>query len=765
MHSSWQTGPPPRDTLFRRLAGVLARRRREVALAFLAAVAVSGVYATSVSGRLRAAGLEVPVSESSRVADKLFARLGLGQPDVVAILTRSTGEVTDPVFATGVLDAIELLLEDEGVGTVTSYYDTGLASLVSHDRRSAVVIIDLRGQAAESIATLARIEPILRQAGADVQVGGLVPAEELGQSIATRDISEAERLALPFAGLLTLLFFRSAVAAVLPVLIGAFALAASTALTGLLTHVTDISVFALNVGAFMSLGLSLDYSLLIVQRFREELAHHASIVAALATMLETAGRAIWVSGLTVAVSLAVLLIVPVPLLRSIALGGVLAVACAMLGALVLLPALLADLGPRVNRLAIGRSPEIAGPSPLWRRIGEVSLRHPWPTAGLCTALLITLALPALRMRSVLPDARVFSPESAVRRVEERLADAREFDQAGTWAIQVVLETEGPILERPGLERVQSLLARLRALPGLDEVRTPLADLDPGRLSPDELERKRREPEIALRISRTVHEDLALVHAIPLGGGWRSPEAVALVKAIRALPDQGLRVSVGGPTAHQVDVRETLSSYALPVALLVVGWNLLVLLRGFRSVLVPIKAALMNMLSLAASYGVLVWAFQDAHLAGWLDFEPPGGIDPTIPMVMFAVVFGLSMDYEVFLLSRIQEEYRDHGDNSRSVASGLAHTGRIISSAAAILLVVIGAFATGELVFVKEVGVGLAAAIFLDVTLVRALLVPATMRLLGDWNWWAPAWIGGTQRSPGIPAASSRRADPGAKLGG
>jgi RND superfamily putative drug exporter len=172
------------------------------------------------------------------------------------------------------------------------------------------------------------------------------------------------------------------------------------------------------------------------------------------------------------------------------------------------------------------------------------------------------------------------------------------------------------------------------------------------------------------------------------------------------------------------------------------WNLLVLLHGFRSLLVPLKAAVMNLLSLAASYGFLVWAFQDAHLAKLLRFEPPGGIDPTIPVVMFAVVFGLSMDYEIFLLSRIQEEYRKHGDNRRSIAHGLAHTGRIVSSAAAILIVVIGAFATGFLVYVKEVGVGVAAAILLDVTVVRALLVPATMRLMGSWNWWAPSWLGG-----------------------
>jgi RND superfamily putative drug exporter len=207
--------------------------------------------------------------------------------------------------------------------------------------------------------------------------------------------------------------------------------------------------------------------------------------------------------------------------------------------------------------------------------------------------------------------------------------------------------------------------------------------------------------------------------------------------------------VGGPTAQQLDIRETISEWGGRVVALVLAWNLLVLLRGFRSVLVPLKAAAMNVLALGASYGFLVWAFQDANLAGLLGFEPPGGIDPAIPIVMFAVVFGLSMDYEVFLLSRIQEEFSKHRDNDRSISSGLAHTGRTITSAAAILIVVIGAFAGGSFVYVKEVGLGIAFAILLDVTVVRALLVPATMRLLGAWNWWAPTWLGGLGRlAPG-----------------
>jgi len=726
---------------FRRLAAWLTRRRRPVVLAFVLVSVAAGVYAASVASRLRSAGLEAPESESNRVASILFERLGFGQPDVVVILHTPGESVRDSGFATRVLDALEALHEDEGVATALSYYNTGLESLVSLDGEQTVVVIDLAGSAAEAIETLGRVEPVLREIGAELEIGGLVAAELLGQEIAARDIARAERLALPFAALLTLVFFRSVVAALLPVLIGAWSLAATTALIGLLAAFMDVSVFALTVGTFLGLGLSLDYSLLVVQRFRDELAGGAAPPEAVATMLDTAGRAVWVSALTVAVSVAVLVVVPVPLLRGVGLGGVLAVATAAFGALVLLPAALAWLGPRIDRWSVTRGKPRTGPSPLWLGISEISLRHPWTTAGACIALLVGLALPGARMKGVLPDARIFPVESAVRRVEERLADPAVFDQAGTWAIQVLVEADRPVLETQQLRFVHAFLRELRRVAGSDNVQTPLNQLDPERMTEAQIRSRAAKPDVEIPLAHTVDREIALI-TVPCGESWRSPRAVELVKAIRALPRSNLRVSVGGPTAYQVDVRETLSEWGRRVAVLVVVWNLLVLLHGFRSVLVPVKAAVMNLLSLAASYGFLVWAFQDAHLARILRFEPPGGIDPTIPVVMFAVVFGLSMDYEVFLLSRIQEEYRKHGDNRRSIAYGLAHTGRIVTSAAAILIVVIGAFATGYLVYVKEVGVGVAAAILLDVSVVRALLVPATMRLMGSWNWWAPSWLGG-----------------------
>jgi RND superfamily putative drug exporter len=314
-----------------------------------------------------------------------------------------------------------------------------------------------------------------------------------------------------------------------------------------------------------------------------------------------------------------------------------------------------------------------------------------------------------------------------------------FDPSGASAMQVIVTTQGPPLEERNLRTLRAYAARIAAVDGVRGVRTPFDQLDPDVLTPEQLARKAAVDPVATQLAHMVHENVSLLVATG-EHPWRSAHAADVLQVVRAVPHPGLEVKIGGPTAQMVDLNLTLGSYGRVAAVLVIGWNFLMLLGAFRSVVVPLKAVLMNVFSLGAAYGLLVWVFQDGHLSGLLGFEPLEGIDPTIPLVMFAVVFGLSMDYEVFLLARIREEWLRSRDNQQSVISGLAFTGRIITSAALILLVVIGAFAAGELVYVQQIGVGIGAAIALDVTLVRALLVPATMQLLGDWNWWLPRWL-------------------------
>ena len=724
-----------------RLGGWLADRPRSVLAVFAVLTAVAAFYGSSAAEHLPAGGFEVPGSESDLAVKEAESQFGIGSADVLALYRDPSADVRNAQFGSAIFDLIDGVLGSEGVVGASSYFDTAEGSLVSRDGHEALVIVSLAGTNADKLRTFRRIESLLRRVEAPIEVaiGGHVAASLIAQDLASADMAKAEAIALPIAAILTLLFFRGVVAALLPIAIGAFALASSAAIVRLGSNFTEIAIFALSVAAFLGLGLSIDYSLLMVQRFREELARGLTPRDAVITSLDTAGRAVFVSGLAVIVSLLVLLGVPVAILRSVALGGVLAAMTALAGALLLLPALLVCLGPNVNRGSLGGTPDVGGSSPFWARVGRLSMRQPVVTALACGALLLAMASPVLRMRSVLPDARIFPRDSEVRRVDEALGDAGRFDPGGASAMQVIVKTSGAPLDPPNLRLLRAYAARLAAVDGVKAVRSPFEELDPDRLTPAELERVAAREQVATRLARMTHRDRSLLVATG-ANAWRSAAAADVLGAVRGVPHGSLDVKIGGPTAQMVDLKIALRNYGRVAALLVIGWNLLMLLVAFRSVVVPIKAVLMNVLSLGASYGLLVWVFQDGHFAKLLGFEPLDGIDPSIPLVMFAVVFGLSMDYEVFLLSRIREEWLRGGDNQESVIFGLAHTGRIITSAALILLVVIGAFAAGALVYVKQIGVGMAAAIALDVTLVRALLVPATMQLLGKWNWWAPAWL-------------------------
>jgi uncharacterized membrane protein YdfJ with MMPL/SSD domain len=729
------------DSPYARLGATLARGRVAVVALFAALLAAAGLYGASAADHLPAGGFEVPGSESDLAIKEAERRFGVGAPDVLAIYRDDTSDVRDPLFGSLILDLLEVLFEDAGVIGATTYWDTNQESLVSHDGHETLVIVSLAGSNADKLATLKRIEPLLRavEEPIQVQIGGHVAASILAQATAKVDLAQAEAVAIPIALVLTLLFFRSVVAAVLPILVGGFAMASCAALARLGSNFMEISIFALNVAAFLGLGLSIDYALLLVQRFREEMGKGRTPSDATATTLDTAGRAIFVSGLTVVVSLAVLIPVPVPILRSIAIGGSLAVLASLLGALLLLPALMAWLGPRINAGAIGRAPETTAPSPFWRRVGGFSMRHPWRTMLGCIALLAVFASPVLHMQSAVPDTRMFASDSEVRQVDRALGDPARFDPGGASIMQVVATAPSDPLGHASLATLRAYAARIRAVPGVTEVRTPLNDLDPLRQTDAEIRAAAASDPLATEVRRTIHENTVLLiagNAHP----WRSLAAAEVLDAVRAVPHPGFDVKVGGATAQMNDLKAIMRTWGTKAAGLVLAWNFLVLLYAFRSIFVPLKATLMNVLSLSASYGLLVWVFQDGNFSGLLNFEPLEGIDPTIPVILFAVVFGLSMDYEVFLLSRIQEEYLRTGDNRESVLQGISHTGRIITSAALILIVVIGAFAAGDLVYVKQVGVGIGAAVALDVTIVRALLVPATMQLMGEWNWWAPKWM-------------------------
>jgi RND superfamily putative drug exporter len=743
-------------TPFARLGAWIAHRAPHVLAVSIAALIAAGIYGASVEEHLPAGGLEVPNSESSRAAQEAAHRFGVGSADVLVLFRNPDGPVRDPIFGTQVLDVLEPVLADRGVVGATTVYATNQDALVSLDGHETLVILSLAGTSVEKLATFKRIEPLLRKVEppAQVQIGGLVSFTVLVQAAAREDATKAEAVALPIAAVLTLLFFRSVVAALLPVILGAVALAGAAALVRFVANFTEISIFAMSVGAFLGLGLSIDYALLLVQRFREELGRGRAPAEAIALTLDTSGRAVWVSGLTVIVSLAALIPVPLPILRSVSVGGVLVVLSALLAALVLLPALLAWLGPNVNRGRIGGPVDETAPSAIWLRVGGLSMNHPVLAAVVCVTVLVSLATPLVRMKSAMPDSRALARDSEARRVDEALSDPSRFDAGGASAIPVVVTARGAPLAPPNLRALRAYAQRLAALPGVSGVLSPFDALDPDTMTPDEIAAVAAGEPTASKLRRLADGRGALFF-VQQHAAWRSDASAALVAAVRATPQGELTALAGGPTAQMVDMVAALKSFGAVAAALVAGFNFAILLAAFRSIAVPLKALLMNTLSLGASYGLLVWIFQDGHFTHLLGFDRQDGIDPTIPLVMFAVVFGLSMDYEVFLLSRIQEEWRRTRDNRRSVLMGVARTGRTITSAALVLLVVVGAFAAGDLVYVKQMGIGIAAAIALDVTLVRALLVPAAMQLLGDWNWWAPRWLRRPAVDPPATPAATR----------
>jgi RND superfamily putative drug exporter len=498
------------------------------------------------------------------------------------------------------------------------------------------------------------------------------------------------------------------VAALMPALLGGIAVLGSFAVLRAITTVSDVSIFALNIITLLGIGLAIDYALFVVSRFREELAKGLDTPSAVAATMSTAGRTVAFSGLIVAVSLSSLLLFPQLFLRSMGFGGVAAVLVAMVAALTILPALLAILGPRIDagkmpwrRSRGGRAPAQTDDHGAWARIAAVVMRRPVTVLGAVTVGLLALGLPFLRVEWTDVDERVLPVGTESRTVSETVR--AEFPGQGIERAQVVVS--GAVSE-------SDLGSYTESLAGVAQVQD-------------------------VAVTERTNDVAVLDVAYALDAA--SPAARELVEQLRAVPaPSGAEVLIGGTTAQFVDLLDSLGSTLPWMGLMIAIAMLVLLFLAFGSVVLPIKAVLVNAVSVTASFGVVVWVFQDGNLSGLLEFTPMGGIDATQPILMLAILFGLSMDYEVFLLSRIREQWDRTGDNTLAVTTGLQRTGSIITSAALLLAIVIGAFATSGITFIKMIGVGMLVAIVIDATVVRMLLVPAAMRLMGSANWWAPA---------------------------
>jgi RND superfamily putative drug exporter len=688
-----------------RLADLTHRARVPVLVVFALLFAAAAAYGVGAADELGVGGFEDPGSESSHAKQRLEEVFSAAHPDVVVAYTHPTATYREPAFRSILEPVLERIEANDHVAQVGSPYGPVPKALGSSDERTVLVTIELRGESKEARAAYAAIEPLLRPEGLETLVGGVIPASNEAQRAAAADLRRAEMITLPLIAVLLVVFFRGVVVASLPLIIGGFAVSAALAMLRLATHFTDVSIFALNIVTFVGLGVAVDYALFMATRFRDELHAGASVERAVQTTMATAGRTIAYSGLAVAASLLGMLAFPMTMLRSVAIAGSAVVAMALVATLVFLPALLSVLGKRIDYLSVRLSKleHDSWQGPL-KRLSELAMRAPVLVTIAVTAFLVLLGAPFLHINESVSGAAVLPHEAEARQLEELVASDR-FPPYAASPLEVLATMDAEGLD--GLERLDEYAQAIRELPDVLRVDTLGEDGE----------------HAFLRVATAARPE--------------SPAASELVRSVRGLHVDGISAEVGGNAARLVDLRETLIE-KLPIAIAAVcATTFIVLFMAFGSVIMPLKAIVMNILSLSASFGALVFIFQDGRFESLLAFRSPGSIELTVPVVMFAVVFGLAMDYELFLLSRIREAYDESGDTRESVATGLAHTGKLITRAALLLIAVVLGFVTADMLLVKELGVGMTIAIAVDATVVRIFLVPATMQLLGRYNWWAP----------------------------
>ena len=688
-----------------RLATFLFNNRRRILVLAVIGAAIAGVLGVGVAKRLSPYGANDPATQSVQATNRFQdASHRQVDPGVVAIV--ASGDVHTKRAQTRITQVAAQLQRQPDVASVATFYTTHDPAMVSRAGKSTYVVAYFKALSDKQLKDDAqRIEDQFKNEP-DVTLGGGAIANAQANTQVGNDLARAELLAFPLIFLLSLLFFRSLVAALLPPLLGGLAIVATFFALRIVSSFADISVFALNFVTGLGLGLAIDYSLFMVSRYREESATHGFGRQALTRTLQTAGRTILFSSLTVAAAIASLAIFPQRFLYSMGIAGALVALVAAALALLVLPALLAVLGPRVNALAPKRLQRAAdrdarpAQAGFWYRLSRFVMRRPGPIAAITAGALIAVGIPFAGIKFITVNASVLPHTASARIVDDTLNT--EFPPNRTSPVEVVVGAPA------GSPQTRAIAAQIKQLPDVSAIAPP--------------QQAGRDTTL-LQVAST---------APPLSDRTKS-----LVKQIRGIHTH-VYLGAAGETASYLDLEHSLAAH-LPIVLTVIIVTTLIVLFLFTgSVVLPIKAVLMNALTLSAVFGILVLIFQDGNLEGLLSFSSQGALDATQPIFLAAVAFGLSTDYGVFLLSRIKEAREAGESNSEAVAIGLERTGRIVTACAMLFAVAIGAFATSELVFIKELGVGAALAVLIDATIIRALLVPSLMELLGEWNWWAPA---------------------------
>ena len=727
MSTTTTTPTGSRPGWFDRLGAFAVRRHRLILVVALIGVIVAGAVGGGVLARLSSGGFDDPGSESAKAADQLLATFDAAPSDIVLIARSADGASVDTAGVAAAGAALATRLADQGdVRDVVSYWATRAPALRSTDGTLALVTARLTGSgdaAQERAGEIAEELAGFTDDGIlEVRVSGApVTFAEVGTTI-EKDLIRAESIAVPVTMLLLLLVFGSLVAAGLPALIGAVAVLGSFLALWITTHVTDVSVFAINLVTALGIGLGIDYALFMVTRFREELARGVEPNDAVIRTVRTAGRTVVYSGITVAISLSALLVFPQFFLRSFAYAGIATVVLSVIAAVVVLPAALAALGTRVDRFRVLRSTTEVRDDGFWFRLSHAVMRRPWPVLLGGVALLVALGLPFFNVAFGQTDDRVLPSTAQAAQAGEWLRT--EFDSRESDPLTVVAATS---TATPGA--VGTYAAQISEVSGVSRVDSVAGSYVDGKLV----------AEAGPAAARFTTESgtgrwLSVVSSVePYSNDGRQ-----LVQDVRAVPSPLGETLVGGSAATFADSQTSMGE-RLPWAIGIIAIATFMLLFLFTgSVVLPLKALVLNTLSLTAMFGAMVWIFQEGNLSQWLgNFTVTGELDTAMPILMFCIAFGLSMDYEVFLLSRIKEEYDRTGDNAAAVAIGMQRTGRLITSAAALLAIVFIAFATSGVTIIKMLGVGVALAVLVDATLIRGLMVPAFMRVMGDANWWAP----------------------------
>jgi uncharacterized membrane protein YdfJ with MMPL/SSD domain len=682
-----------------RLARLVDGSARRVAIVALLFFLAAGALGAGVADRLDPYGADDPDTESV-IADQRLEDAGFRETGVVVLV--GGVDARSPDGRERIQSLTREVEADPDVASVSGVATTGSRDFVSRDGDSTYLAValeptedDALQDAAERIADSLEGEP-------GVTVGGPAVAQNQVNKQVEEDLRTAELYAFPLLFLLSLLFFRSLVAALLPLLVGGLAIVGTFLMLRVASEMTSVSIFALNLVTGLGLGLAIDYSLFIVSRYREEIARSGPGLEAMRRTLATAGRTVLFSSLTVAGALASLIVFPQRFLYSMGIGGFFVALIAAAIALIVLPAVLTLLGPRVNALAPAflarRADRDATPAHegFWYRLSQLVMRVPGRIAAAAAALLIALGIPFLGIQFTSVDAQVLPESASAHRVDDVLR--AEFPPYRDTPVTLAVSGDG---------RAAAWVADGAAqVPGAAAVSRPLELAD---------------RTYAVQVTSTA--------------GPLAERSQKLVRDLRALEGGAL---VTGATAGYLDLQDSLGEHLPLVLAIVVAVTIAVLFVMTGSLILPLKQVLMNALGLSAVFGILVLIFQDGRLEGLLGYTSQGGLESTQPLLLFAVVFGLSTDYGVFLISRIKEA-RDAGhSDSEAVAVGLERTGRIVTGAALLFCVAIGAFVTSQIIFVKELGLGTAIAVLIDATIIRALLVPSLMELLGRWNWWAPA---------------------------